>query len=133
MAGCYAARMLDHIALQVQDVEASLAFYLGTFAPIGMREAMRFPYGDDIVVGLSGQDGIPVFWLGPPTGKETRELHVAFRAPDRAAVDAVHEAAVAAGIEVLHAPREWPEYHPGYYGVFLRDPDGHNVEAVHHG
>jgi catechol 2,3-dioxygenase-like lactoylglutathione lyase family enzyme len=48
-------------------------------------------------------------------------------------VDAVHEAAVAAGVEVLHAPREWPEYHPGYYGVFLRDPDGHNVEAVHHG
>jgi catechol 2,3-dioxygenase-like lactoylglutathione lyase family enzyme len=125
--------MLDHIALQVHDVEASLAFYLSTFAPIGMREAMRFPYGDGIVVGLSGQDGVPVFWLGPPIGKETRELHVAFRAPDRAAVDAVHEAAVAAGVEVLHPPREWPEYHPGYYGVFLRDPDGHNVEAVHHG
>ena len=52
---------------------------------------------------------------------------------DRAAIDAVHAAAVAAGVEVLHAPREWPEYHPGYYGVFLRDPDGHNAEAVHHG
>lgn len=50
-----------------------------------------------------------------------------------ASVDAVHEAALAAGTEVLHAPREWPEYHPGYYGVFLRDLDGHNVEAVHHG
>ena len=48
-------------------------------------------------------------------------------------MDAVHEAAVAAGTEVLHAPREFPEYHPGYYGVFLRDLDGHNVEAVHHG
>ncbi len=48
-------------------------------------------------------------------GGETRELHVA------------------AGVEVLHEPREWPEYHPGYYAVFLRDPDGHNVEAVHHG
>jgi hypothetical protein len=47
--------------------------------------------------------------------------------------DAVHEAALAAGAEVLHAPREWPEYHPGYYAVFLLDPDGHNVEAVHHG
>ncbi len=58
---------------------------------------------------------------------------MAFPAPDRAAVDAVHEAAVAGGVEVLHAPREWPEYHPGYYAVFLRDPDGHNVEAVHHG
>jgi catechol 2,3-dioxygenase-like lactoylglutathione lyase family enzyme len=125
--------MLDHISLQATDVEASLAFYLRMFAAIGMREVMRFPYGDSMAVGLSGPDGVPDFWLGPPTGDETRELHVAFRAPDRAAVDAVHEAAVAAGVEVLHAPREWPEYHPGYYAVFLRDPDGHNVEAVHHG
>jgi catechol 2,3-dioxygenase-like lactoylglutathione lyase family enzyme len=125
--------MLDHIGLQARDVQASLEFYLRTFAPIGMREAMRFQDGDRLFVGLSGPDGQPTFWLGPPTGNETRELHVAFRAPDRAAVDAVHEAAVAAGVEVLHAPREWPEYHPGYYAVFLRDPDGHNVEAVHHG
>ena len=125
--------MLDHIGLQVQDVEASLEFYLRAFAPIGMHEAMRFPYGDTVVVGLCGPGGVPDFWLGPPTGAETRELHVAFRAPDRAAVDAVHEAAVAAGAEVLHAPKEWPQYHPGYYAVFLRDLDGHNVEAVHHG
>jgi catechol 2,3-dioxygenase-like lactoylglutathione lyase family enzyme len=125
--------MLDHIGLQVQDVEKSLAFYLSTFAAIGMHEAMRFQDGDTLFVGLAGPDGVPNFWLGPPTGTETRELHVAFRAPDRQAVDAVHEAAVAAGVEVLHAPREFPEYHPGYYGVFLRDPDGHNVEAVHHG
>jgi catechol 2,3-dioxygenase-like lactoylglutathione lyase family enzyme len=106
--------MLDHIGLQVQDVAASLDFYLRTFAPIGMREAMRFRHGDGFVVGLCGPDGVPVFWLGPPTGNETRELHVAFRAPDRKAVDAVHGAAVAAGVEVLHAPREWPEYHAGY-------------------
>jgi catechol 2,3-dioxygenase-like lactoylglutathione lyase family enzyme len=125
--------MLDHIGIQVQDVEQSLAFYLSTFAPIGMREAMRFPVGGSFVVGLAGPGGPPDFWLVPPGGPETRELHVAFRAPDRNAVDAVHAAAVAAGAEVLHAPREWPEYHPGYYGVFLRDPDGHNVEAVHHG
>jgi catechol 2,3-dioxygenase-like lactoylglutathione lyase family enzyme len=125
--------MLDHIGLQVQDVEKSLAFYLSTFGVIGMHEAMRFQDGDTLFVGLAGPDGVPNFWLGPPTGTETRELHVAFRAPGRQAVDAVHEAAVAAGVEVLHAPREFPEYHPGYYGVFLRDPDGHNVEAVHHG
>jgi catechol 2,3-dioxygenase-like lactoylglutathione lyase family enzyme len=125
--------MLDHIGVQVADVEASLAFYLRTFAPIGIREAMRFPVGDSLVVGLSGPDGIPDFWLSPATGTETRELHLAFRAVDRQAVDAVHEAAVRAGVDVLHAPREWPEYHPGYYGVFLRDLDGHNVEAVHHG
>lgn len=115
------------------DVAASLEFYLRTFGPLGVREAMRFPAGDSFVVGLSLADGKPDFWLGPTAGGETRELHVAFKAPDRAAVDAVHAAAVAAGVEVLHAPREWPEYHPGYYGVFLRDPDGHNVEAVHHG
>ncbi len=60
-------------------------------------------------------------------------MHLAFRAPDRRSVDAVHDAAVSAGTEVLHVPREWPEYHAGYYGVFLRDLDGHNVEAVHHG
>lgn len=124
--------MIDHLGVQVANVEASLAFYLQTFAAIGLREAMRFPYGDSIVVGLSGADGIPGFWLSPAAGPETRELHVAFTAQDRAAVDAVHQAALAAGTEVLHAPREWPEYHPGYYGVFLRDPDGHNVEAVCH-
>ena len=53
--------------------------------------------------------------------------------PDRAAVDAVHAAALEAGLEILHAPREFPEYHPGYYGVFVRDLDGNNVEAVFHG
>ncbi len=125
--------MIDHIGVQVAEVDASLAFYLRTFASIGMREVMRFPHGDTFVVGLSGLDGIPSFWLSPSTGPEARELHLAFRAPDRYAVDAVHDAAVTAGTEVLHAPREWPEYHPGYYGVFLRDLDGHNVEAVHHG
>ena len=125
--------MIDHLGIQVADVAASLEFYLRTFGPLGVREAMRFPAGDSFVVGLSLADGKPDFWLGPTTGGETRELHVAFKAPDRAAVDAVHAAAVAAGVEVLHAPREWPEYHAGYYGVFLRDPDGHNVEAVHHG
>lgn len=125
--------MIDHLGVQVTDVEASLSFYLRTFAAIGLREAMRFPYGDSLVVGLCGADGAPGFWLSPAAGPEARELHVAFRAPGRHAVDAVHQAALTAGTEVLHAPREWPEYHPGYYAVFLRDPDGHNVEAVCHG
>jgi catechol 2,3-dioxygenase-like lactoylglutathione lyase family enzyme len=125
--------MIDHMGIQVADVETSLAFYLRTFEPIGMREVVRFPHGDAFVVGLSGTDGVPNFWLSPATGSEARELHLAFRAADRGAVDAVHDAAVTAGVEVLHAPREWPEYHPGYYGVFLRDLDGHNVEAVYHG
>lgn len=124
--------MLDHLGIQVADVPASLNFYLRVFAPLGMREAMRFPSGDSFAIGLSLAAGGPDFWLGPAPGAETRELHIAFRAPDRAAVDAVHAAAVDAGVEVLHAPREWPEYHPGYYAVFLRDLDGHNVEAVCH-
>jgi catechol 2,3-dioxygenase-like lactoylglutathione lyase family enzyme len=94
---------------------------------------LRFPVGASFVIGLSDGAGPPKFWLGPTTGSETRELHVAFTAKDRAAVEAVHDAAVALGVEVLHAPREFPEYHPGYYGVFLRDLDGHNVEAVFHG
>jgi catechol 2,3-dioxygenase-like lactoylglutathione lyase family enzyme len=125
--------MIDHIGVQAADVEASLSFYLGTFAAIGLREVMRFPTEGGFVVGLAGPDGMPDFWLSPARGPETREIHLALRAPDRQAVDAVHEAAVGAGVEVLHSPREWPEYHPGYYAVFLRDPDGHNVEAVHHG
>ena len=62
-----------------------------------------------------------------------RETHVAFTAPDREAVDRVHAAAVKAGAEVLHEPRVWPEYRPTYYGVFIRDLDGNNVEAVSHG
>jgi catechol 2,3-dioxygenase-like lactoylglutathione lyase family enzyme len=125
--------MLDHLGIQVADVEASLDFYLRVFAPLGFKEVLRFPLGDSFAIGLAGPDGSPDFWLGPTTGGETRELHVAFTAADRATVDAVHEAAVAAGAEVLHAPKEWPEYHAGYYAVFLRDLDGHNVEAVHHG
>ena len=124
--------MIDHIAVQVADVEASAAFYLRIFGPIGLHEAMRYGSGNDLVVGLAGADGQPTFWLGPARRAEDRELHIAFQAADRAGVDAVHAAAVAAGVEVLHPPREWPEYHPGYYGVFLRDPDGHNVEAVCH-
>ena len=60
------------------------------------------------------------------------EAHIAFEAPDRATVRAFFDAAVAAGAEVLHEPRVWPEYHPNYYGAFVRDPDGNNVEAVCH-
>ena len=124
--------MLDHYGIPCGDVDTSVAFYLRVFAPLGMTEAMRFPDGSGgQVVGLAA-GGPPQFWL-TSGGAVGSELHCAFAAPDRAAVDAVHEAAVAAGVEVLHAPAEWPQYHPGYYGVFLRDPDGHNVEAVHHG
>jgi catechol 2,3-dioxygenase-like lactoylglutathione lyase family enzyme len=125
--------MIDHLGIQCADVEAALAFYTTAFAPIGLHEAVRIPVPPSLVVGLATSvDGQPDFWLSPGSQPETREVHVAFAAPDRASVDAVHAAAVAAGFEVLNAPREWPEYHPGYYAVFLRDLDGHNVEAVTH-
>jgi len=124
--------MLDHIALQVSDVQASRNFYVTVLRPLGIREAMRYERPDGIVVGLAGPDGFPKFWLGPAERADSREVHVAFTAPDRAAVDAVHEAAREAGAQVLHEPRVWPEYHEGYYGVFVRDLDGNNVEVVHH-
>lgn len=124
--------MLDHLGIQVADVDASARFYLDVFAPIGIREVMRIAQDGRLFVGLGGPDGKPDFWLGSSGGAETREIHLALAAPDRAAVDAVYAAALARGVVVLHAPRLWPEYHPGYYGVFLRDLDGHNLEAVHH-
>ena len=125
--------VLDHISLQARDVEASVAFYLSVFAALGFREAMRYSTPNGPVVGLAGPEGFPHFWLGPATGEAGRETHVAFTADDRRSVDRVHEAALEVGAEVLHAPRLWPEYHPTYYGVFLRDLDGNNVEAVSHG
>ena len=88
--------------------------------------------GTPAVIGF-GVAPKPEFWLGPhDSGDGFRESHIAFVAPNRAAVDAFFAAAVETGAEVLHEPRVWPEYHPGYYGAFVRDPDGNNVEAVCH-
>src|SRR3954451_4259572 len=84
------------------------------------------------VVGLCGPDGYPHLWLGREVDTGRRPVHLALRAPSRAAVDEVFGLAKAAGAEILHEPRIWPEYHAGYYGAFFRDPDGNNVEAVHH-
>jgi catechol 2,3-dioxygenase-like lactoylglutathione lyase family enzyme len=120
--------MIDHVSIQSADVAASAAFYDAVLAPLGGHRI--FDMGE--VIGY-GED-FPSFWLGPfDSGDGFRETHLAFRAPSRDAVNAFRDAAVAAGAEVLHEPRAWPEYHPGYYGAFVRDPDGNNVEAVHHG
>jgi catechol 2,3-dioxygenase-like lactoylglutathione lyase family enzyme len=119
--------MLDHLSIQCSDLEASAAFYDAVLAPLGGRRVMDF--GE--VLGY-GRD-FPSFWLGRvTTGDGFRESHIAFTAPDRAAVQAFFDAAVGLGAEVLHAPAEHPEYHDGYYGAFVRDPDGNNVEAVAH-
>jgi catechol 2,3-dioxygenase-like lactoylglutathione lyase family enzyme len=120
--------MLDHLAMQCADVAKSAAFYDTVLAPLGgVRILDR---GN--VIGF-GVPPMPDFWLGPRnTGSGFRESHIAFSAPDRGTVTTFFEAAVAAGAEVLHEPRVWPEYHPNYFGAFVRDPDGNNVEAVCH-
>lgn len=120
--------MLDHISIQCADVVVSAGFYDAVLATVGGERVMGF--GDAIGYGVPP---MPDFWIGArATGEGFRESHIAFSAPDRGAVDAFVEAAVAAGAEVLHPAREWPEYHPNYYGGFVRDPDGNNVEAVCH-
>ena len=121
--------MLDHLSIQCADVTAAGAFYDAVLAPLGGRRVMNF----GTVVGY-GTD-FPDFWIGPRehAGEANGQpAHIAFHAPDRAAVDAFHAAALAAGAEELHAPKVWPEYHEHYYGAFVRDPDGNNVEAVCH-
>ncbi len=120
--------MLDHLGIQCADVPASAAFYDAVLAPLGGSRLME-PMENVIGYGIPPK---PDFWLSPSTGEGFRESHIAFEAKDRAAVRAFFDAAVAAGAEVLHEPRVWPEYHPTYYGAFVRDPDGHNVEAVCH-
>ncbi|MGW4029993.1 VOC family protein [Streptomyces sp. NPDC004838] len=119
--------MIDHVSVQVADPAASATFYDRLLAPLGGRRLLDL--GE--VIGWGREQ--PTFWIGPvTTGGEPREAHIAFTASGRAEVRAFFDAAVAAGAEVLHEPRVWPEYHPEYYGAFIRDPDGNNVEAVCH-
>ncbi len=120
--------MLDHVSLQCTDMVASAAFYDAVLAPLGGRRIMDM--GSAIGYGMPPR---PDFWIGvQTTGEGFRESHIAFSAPDRAAVRAFFDAAVNAGAQVLYEPRLWPEYHPDYYGAFVRDPEGNNVEAVSH-
>ena len=120
--------MLDHLSIQCSDPTASSRFYDTVLAPLGGKRVMEF--GE--VIGY-GVPPMPDFWIGPNvSGGGFSESHIAFSAPDRAAVQAFFDAAVGARAEVLHQPRLWPEYHPNYFGAFVRDPDGNNVEAVCH-
>jgi catechol 2,3-dioxygenase-like lactoylglutathione lyase family enzyme len=120
--------MLDHVGIQCADLAASAAFYDAVLGPLGATRVMDF--GEAIGYGTEEK---PEFWIGAQTtGDGFRESHLAFTAPDRAAVRAFFDAAVSGGAAVLYEPRVWPEYHPGYYGAFVRDPDGNNVEAVCH-
>jgi catechol 2,3-dioxygenase-like lactoylglutathione lyase family enzyme len=120
--------MLDHLSIQCADVVSSSLFYDSVLAPLGGVRVMDF--GDHIGYGREAK---PEFWVGPlVSGEPNRENHIAFAANDRAAVRAFFEAAVSLGASVLNEPRLWPEYHQDYYGAFVRDPDGNNVEAVCH-
>jgi catechol 2,3-dioxygenase-like lactoylglutathione lyase family enzyme len=114
-------RLLDHVHLRVRDLEASKAFYRAVLESVGSGLTME---GD----GFFSADELFVTSDGEPTSR----LHLAFQAPDRETVNRFHASALAAGGRDNGAPGE-RHYHPGYYGAYALDPDGNNVEAVHHG
>jgi catechol 2,3-dioxygenase-like lactoylglutathione lyase family enzyme len=118
--------VIDHLKLHVADAARSKAFYEAALAPLGYKVVMEPVPG--VVVGMGTR--FPDFWLAQSDAPTV--AHVAFRAEERAAVDAFHAAALAAGGTDNGAPGPRPQYHPGYYGAFVIDPDGNNVEAVHH-
>ncbi|ANB17939.1 VOC family protein [Dokdonella koreensis] len=126
--------MLDHVGFSVSDFTRSLAFYQRALAPLGIGLVMQV---DAAQTGAGnhagfGQAGKPYFWIGDGADATRGPVHVAFATTDRAAVDAFHRAALAAGGVDNGAPGLRPHYHPHYYGAFVLDPDGHNVEAVCH-
>jgi len=124
--------MIDHTGLNVSDYRKSKAFYLAALAPLGYQVVMELPSSivPDGGMGL-GVPPKPDFWLagGKPN---VPPLHVAFRAENRAQVDAFYKAALAAGGRDNGPPGPRPHYHANYYGAFVLDPDGHNIEAVCH-
>jgi catechol 2,3-dioxygenase-like lactoylglutathione lyase family enzyme len=117
--------MIDHIGIQVTDLGKSVAFYTKALAPLGYVLVKQW----EQVAGF-GIAGKADFWIG--VGKPTDKLHVAFRAKGRAEVRAFHDAAIAAGGADNGGPGVREIYHPNYFGAFVLDPDGHNVEAVCH-
>ena len=120
--------VLDHLSIQCADSAVSEMFYDAVLTPLGGCRVMDFGQ----VIGF-GTGAKPDFWIGPrATGDGFRECHIAFAAPSRAAVRQFFDAATRLDAEVLHEPRGVAEYHPNYYGTFVRDPDGNNVEAVCH-
>jgi catechol 2,3-dioxygenase-like lactoylglutathione lyase family enzyme len=118
--------MIDHMGLSVRDLAQSRAFYEAALASLGYRCILEF----DEAVGF-GVPPKPDFWIGAGKPGEPRS-HVAFRAETRPQVDAFHRAALAAGGRDNGAPGVRAHYHPNYYGAFVFDPDGHNIEAVCH-
>jgi catechol 2,3-dioxygenase-like lactoylglutathione lyase family enzyme len=126
--------MLDHIGFPVSDYERAKAFYVKALAPLGYSLVMEVRQqdqpGDTPAAGF-GADGKPDFWIGGEGGLN-KPVHVAILASDRATVDAFYQAAMAAGGRDNGAPGIRAHYHPHYYGAFVLDLDGHNIEAVCH-
>ncbi len=121
--------VVDHITIGVSDLERSRAFYRAALAPLGFTE--RGPWREGVretTFGVRGADDFALSLEYPPAAG----VHVAFAADTREQVDAFHAAALAAGGRDNGAPGLRPEYSASYYGAFVLDPDGHNVEAVHH-
>ena len=119
--------MIDHFGINCADLQTSGAFYDEVLGTLGHRRLLDF--GEAIGYGTDKPD----FWLSTFDGiGPNREVHIAFTAPDAATVRAFVDAATRLGAEVLHEPRLWPEYHDAYFGGFVRDPDGNNLEAVCH-
>jgi catechol 2,3-dioxygenase-like lactoylglutathione lyase family enzyme len=118
--------MLDHLGIDVRDYERSKRFYVEALGPLGYELVME-PVAN---VGGFGSKGKPDFWIA--IGNAVGGTHVAFAADDRATVDAFHAAALAAGGTDNGQPGPRPLYHEHYYGAYVRDPDGNNVEAVCH-
>ena len=112
---------------QIDHVGISMAFYEQALAPLGLRKLREFETPGGKVAGFGA--GKPDFWVSTGDGGH---VHVAFAVATRAEVDAFHAAALAAGGRDNGAPGLRPQYHPDYYGAFVLDPDGHNIEAVCH-
>lgn len=127
--------MIDHISVNVSDPAASKAFYEAALAPLGYRVVMEFGpvtgLGAPVPGASEGAPASPDLWLSPT--KSPTPCHIAVAASSTAQVDAFHEAALAAGGKDNGGPGERAHYHPGYYGAFVLDPDGNNLEAVFHG
>ncbi|PCD02447.1 glyoxalase/bleomycin resistance/extradiol dioxygenase family protein [Sphingomonas spermidinifaciens] len=125
--------MLDHVSIAVTDIAKSIAFYSQALAPLGITRLKSYGGTNEKPdhVGF-GSGHKPYLWLGK--GEPIRGyVHIALSVPDRAAVDAFYQAALAAGGRDNGPPGPRPHYHERYYGAFVLDPDGCNLEAVHHG
>ena len=125
--------MIDHIGLAVSSMERAKAFYLSALRPLGIGVIMEVTAeqtGGDAHAGF-GKDHKAFFWIGTRS-KPKGGAHVAFTAETRAEVDSFHQAAMAAGGKDNGAPGPRPHYHKHYYGAFVLDPDGNNIEAVCH-